>query len=486
MSSGLTSIINAFILLNVIFAVITVFRDRKRDITAVWAWLLVLILLPGIGFVIYAFFGRKLSKKEIEQLKAQEQAGLTPYIAEHQELVNNQKERLENESYFTNIQVSQARLFLNMSNVPVSAENHVTLITDGKDKFKRLLEDIRQATDHIHICYYIFKFDMIGSEIIDALRQKAEEGVEVRLLVDPVSGRYLRGRMVQELRTLGIDVAWSFGQRLSILNFRLNYRNHRKIVIIDGKIAYTGGFNVGDEYLGKVKKFGYWRDTHLKIQGNAVPYIQSRFFMDWNASAPQSLLTYDKKYFPTPEKIGDTSLQVISSGPDSDREDIKVGYLNMISSAKEYIMIQTPYFIPDDALMEAIRIAIFSGVKVKLMIPCKPDHPFVYTATLSYVENLVELGAEVYLYENGFIHAKTIVIDDKIVSVGTANFDIRSFKLNFEMNVFMYDEQLAQEQAALFSQDIEKSSQLTLEDINQWSGWYVFKQQFSRLLSPIL
>lgn len=486
MSASISSFIRFLLFINIIFAGITVFRDRNRDITAIWAWLLVLVLLPGIGFIIYAFLGRKLSKKDIRQFQSQEEKGLTPYIMKHQETLAQQRAYLKMKSYPYNIQVSQARLFLKMSEMTVSAHNQVEMITDGEDKFRRLIADIRQAKDHVHLCYYIFKYDAVGQTLIEELKQKVKEGVAVRLLYDPIGGRHLSPKILKELRAAGIEELASFGSHFWLLNFRLNYRNHRKMVIIDGKIGYTGGFNVGDEYLGKDKKFGYWRDTHVRICGDAVSYIQARFFMDWNASYPEQPLKYNKNYFPSHKKVGDTSLQIISSGPDDERQDIKFGYINMISSAKSSIYIQTPYFIPDDALMEALKIAIYAGVDVKLMIPCKPDHPFVYSATLSYVEELVKLGAEIYTYDNGFIHAKTIVIDGKILSVGTANFDIRSFKLNFELNAFIYDEDLAEKQMEIFQEDIEHSSLLTMDTIENRSGWDRLRQQFSRLLSPIL
>ena len=277
-----------------------------------------------------------------------------------------------------------------------------------------------------------------------------------------------------------------FPSRFPIINYRINYRNHRKLVIIDGKIGYIGGFNVGDEYLGKNKKFGYWRDTHLRIIGSSVHAIQTRFILDWNQASDRNDIAYSPELFPKTESNGDISLQIVSSGPDSEWEHIKYGYIKMISYARESIFIQTPYFIPDASLLDALRIASLTGKDVRIMIPNKPDHPFVYWATYFYVGEMLNAGARVYIYDNGFIHAKTIIVDGKLASVGTANIDVRSFKLNFEVNAFLYDEGISTSLTDSFDKDMDVSRELTLEAYQQRSLKIRFKESISRLLSPIL
>ena len=277
-----------------------------------------------------------------------------------------------------------------------------------------------------------------------------------------------------------------FPSRFPIINYRINYRNHRKLVIIDGKIGYIGGFNVGDEYLGKNKKFGYWRDTHLRIIGSSVHAIQTRFILDWNQASDSNDIAYSPELFPKTESKGDISLQIVSSGPDSEWEHIKYGYIKMISYARESIFIQTPYFIPDASLLDALRIASLTGKDVRIMIPNKPDHPFVYWATYFYVGEMLNAGARVYIYDNGFIHAKTIIVDGKLASVGTANIDVRSFKLNFEVNAFLYDEGISTSLTDSFYKDMDVSRELTLEAYQQRSLKIRFKESISRLLSPIL
>lgn len=290
-----------------------------------------------------------------------------------------------------------------------------------------------------------------------------------------------------DLKHNGVKVWPFFPSKLPLINFRLNYRNHRKLAIIDGEVGYIGGFNVGDEYLGLDKSFGYWRDTHLRVRGKAVFAMQTRYIMDWNsASSASQKLDYHTRYFPSFHGKGHSSMQIVSSGPDSEWQQIKNGYIKMINSAKKSIYLQSPYIIPDASLLEALKIASLSGVDVRLMIPNKPDHAFVYRATMSYCGELIESGVKVYIYDNGFIHAKTMVVDGEIASVGTANMDFRSFRLNFEVNAFMYEKKIAQKLEDLFLQDILKSYQLTAELYAERSFWIKVKEAVSRLLSPIL
>jgi len=474
------------IFLNSLLAISTIFREKNRDIAAVWAWLLVIIMLPGLGFVIYLFLGRKISRDNIFDIQNQDQVGLNELI-EAQEGKYGAHYLEEVKNSFTDKKLNMVNMFLSSNSAVLTENNQVDVYTDGHDKFEQLLKDIREAKDHIHIMYYIFRGDELGTAVKDALEERANNGVEVRVLYDPLGARFLNKSFFGKLKNFGGQAYPSFGSRIHLLNIRLNFRNHRKIVVIDGKIGYTGGFNVGDDYLGKYESRGYWRDTHVRIRGNAVLMLQTRFIMDWNASCKEEdKLGYENHHFPISDDVGSTDLQIVSSGPDTEKQEIKKGFIKMISLARKSVYIQTPYFIPDEALLETIDIAIHAGVDVKVMIPNKPDHPFIYRATLSYAEQLVNLGVEVYIYDNGFLHSKTIVVDDEILSIGTANFDIRSFKLNFEVNAFIYDQNVAQEYSEIYKKDMKVSYLLTKEQIANYSLWERFKQQFSRLLSPIL
>lgn len=489
MHSMIGYILLALLVINTGGAVVTVFWEKK-DIAVIWAWLLVLILLPGVGFILYLFVGKGINSSKIFDLKEQERLGIN-------QLAELQKEQWEKDRLiFAGEKISAGnmelpRLFLDIDQAILTEHNYVEILTDGTEKFKVLLDDIRHAQNHVHIEYYTFYNDQIGNQVRAALEEVARRGVEVRVIYDSFGSRGTTHQFFKRLEALGGRAEPFFGtKKAPIHSPRLNYRDHRKIVVIDGQIGYIGGFNIGDQYLGCQPKFGYWRDTHLRVQGNAVIALQSRFLMDWNATVKNTRhnqqVSYQDQYFPLISNVGHTSMQIVSSGPDSEKEAIKLGYFKMINNARKYIYIQTPYLIPDDAIIEALMVAQMSGVEVRIMIPAFPDHPFVYRATEYYAKHLTDLGIKVYKYHHGFLHAKTVVVDDQVASVGSANLDFRSFKLNFEANAFLYGEQFAHQLKTIFEKDQEQAVLLTPEYFAKQSRWRKFKQEFSRLLSPIL
>ncbi|MDE6673479.1 MAG: cardiolipin synthase, partial [Acetatifactor sp.] len=376
---------------------------------------------------------------------------------------------------------------LESSGAVLTDDNDVTIYTDGNAKFDALIEDMRQAERYIHMEYYIIKNDVVFQRIIEVLKEKAAEGVEVRILFDSMGCRTVKNRFWRELNRCGIQTAEFFPALLGRLQLRVNYRNHRKIVIIDDKVGYVGGFNVGKEYIGLDKNFGHWRDTHLRIQGGAISGLQLRFILDWNYAAQQNLFAEGKYLGDThPARQCGSKIQIISSGPDNTLKQIRDNYLQLIHKARNKISIQTPYFIPDESMISALMIAIRSGVEVRIMIPCKPDHPFVYWATYSYVGDMVMAGAKCYTYENGFLHSKGLVVDDEVLCYGTANMDIRSFSLNFEVNAVVYDADKAREMTAIFDRDLEYCVQITRESYASRGLKTRFKEQVCRLLSPLL
>jgi cardiolipin synthase len=476
-------LLGIIIVLNIIFAIVVIFRER-RDATSSWAWLLVLFFIPLLGFLLYLLFGQNLSRYHMFQWEDRKKLGIEKLLGEQLEQIRNNTFIFKHRTAKDNKQLIYMHLMNN--DAVLTDDNHLDVFTDGKEKFDTLLEDIEHAKNHIHLQYYILKNDQLGKRLVEALTKKAKQGVKVRVLYDDLGSRGLRPSFFSKLRAAEGEVEVFFPSKLRLINLRLNYRNHRKLVIIDGEIGYVGGFNVGDEYLGLDPSFGYWRDTHLRIQGPAVHAIQTRFILDWNQATEKRNISYTQEHFPEPSLMGDSSLQIVTSGPDSEWEQIKNGYIKMISTAKKAIFIQTPYFIPDASLLDALKIACLSGVDVKLMIPNKPDHPFVYWATMSYVGEMLSSGARVYIYDNGFIHAKTIVVDHEISSVGTANIDVRSFKLNFEVNAFIYDTKIAKKLNDVFQEDVALSRELTLEAYHQRARSIRFKESISRLLSPIL
>lgn len=479
---GLTPYLFSLVfVINIGLALSVIFLERK-DAPATWAWLMVLFFIPIVGFFLYLVFGKPLRGTRIFKWDRESKHGVKKAVQKQMRAIEN------NNFHFRQQELMEYKdlyyLHLRNNDAIFTQNNQVNIFTDGTEKFKALIHDLEQATDHIHLLYYIIRHDELGQRIARVLMKKAKAGVDVRVLYDDMGSRMLRPKFVRELRKAGVRVDSFFPPKIPKINFKINYRNHRKLVIIDGKLGYIGGFNIGDEYVGKSKKFGYWRDTHLRIEGDAVRNMQTRFILDWN-QASRNHIHYEKRFYDAVPK-GDTGIQIVSSGPDSSWEQIKNGYIKMIMSAKEYIYLQTPYYIPDESLRDALQIAALSGVDVKIMIPNMPDHPFVYWATFSHIGDVLEAGAEAYIYQKGFMHAKTIVVDGKIASVGTANIDVRSFRLNFEVNAFIYDIAIAQQLVAEFEEDMRHSTQMPKSLYDKRSLGIRMKESVSRLLSPIL
>ena len=481
-------LITTIYIINFLSIINLIFRE-KRNIEATVAWVLVLITLPPIGCILYLSFGRGISKNNMFKIKEAEDKILKENIVDTQIKLGN------NDDFEPDLIGYKDMIYAlaNSNSSHFTTNNDVEIFEESNDFFKSLLEELKKAKNHINIQFYIFKDDEIGNKIIDILIDKAQSGVEVRLLYDAVGSRLFSDKSINKLKKSGVKVGAFFPSFMKIINFNLNYRNHRKIVVIDGNVGFIGGNNVGDEYLGKDPKFGYWRDTHLKITGDSVKELNIRFILDWRYTTKEYLDL--NKYFENeiprvynPNACKNIGIQIVSSGPDSaDLDEIKYGYIKMIQKAKKYIYIQTPYFILDKTLTDTLKIACFSGVDVRIMIPSKPDHPFVYWASSSYAGELLKYGAKLYNYDhNAFLHAKTMVVDDCVCSIGTANMDIRSFELNFEINAFMYSSEVSKKQRAIFENDILRSKEITLDMYNSRSRLMKVKESISRLLSPIL
>lgn len=471
------------LLWNMLFAVVIVFFERKNP-KSVWAWLLLLVFLPYIGFIFYLFLGQDLHKRKLfREKEVSDRLRATVKKQEQQikskELVNSDPGLKE----YTDLIMYN----LETSNAILTNDNDIDFFFDGNEKFDALLRDMEKAERFIHMQYYIVKNDLLFQKIEPVLVKKAEEGVEVRILIDGMGGRFVPKRVWKRLRDKGIEVAIFFPALLGRFQPRINYRNHRKIVVIDNKIGYVGGFNVAKEYIDMDKKFGHWRDTHFRIRGSAVYGLQVRFLLDWNYASGQDLFQ-NRKLFDGYESgtVDFSKIQIISSGPDNSLEQIRDNYLRLISGAKKRIYIQTPYFIPDEAIFQALLLATRSGVEVNLMIPSFPDHPFVYWATYSYMGELVMAGAKCYTYDKGFLHAKGLIADGQVFCYGTANMDIRSFELNFEVNAVVYDAVKAKKMEEVFVRDLSDCSLITAKSYEERGLYIRMKEQVSRLLSPLL
>ncbi|MGI6731529.1 MAG: cardiolipin synthase [Anaerovoracaceae bacterium] len=469
-------------LINFMIALTIIFLERKNP-SSTLAWIMILLFIPVLGIVFYLLFSQRVSRLKISRLNKYEKAAISASLHEQIESMK------ENKYNFKNPEAKQWQGMINMHQTHAysyfTQNNKLSFLTDGARKFDRLFQDISNAKETINIMYFIIKDDALGRRLLNALAEKAKEGVQVRLLIDALGGRQISHKKLKILKEAGGQYAFFFEPKLKILNMRLNYRNHRKLVIIDNEIGYLGGFNVGNEYIGKSKKFGYWRDTHLRIQGASVLDMNARFILDWRFTTGEDLVL-SQIYYYKPAKVGTTGVQIVSSGPESEREEIKQGYLKMISSAKKNIYIQTPYFVPDQSILECLKMAVLSGVDVRIMIPCKPDHMFVYWATYYYAGILIDVGAKIYIYNNGFLHAKTMCVDGEVASVGSANFDIRSFRLNYESNAFIYDSNEVYKLEAIFEADMTSSHELTKELYDKRSLIIRIKESLFRLLSDLL
>lgn len=448
------------------------------------AYILLIISFPVIGIIFYLSVGLNYRKRKLYEKKIEIDEKTFPELQE--KLLNY------SETVLSGIK-PQLKHFFPLANFfseknLISDKNNLTLLINGERKFPELLQSIRKAKRFIHIEYYIYENDEIGNQIAELLIQKSKEGIKVRLIYDDFGSQSIRKSVVKRLLENGVEAYPFYKINLIKLANRLNYRNHRKIVVIDGLEGYVGGINISDKYINNENHELFWRDTHLKIEGLAVLNLQVIFMMDWNFCSNQNI-GFSLENFPldhTWELSGKTPVQIISSGPDSDYPNIMYSLIQGILLAKKEILITTPYFIPDKSFLDAIKIASLSGVTVKLLIPGISDSIFVNLTSNYFYQELLEAGVEIYKYSKGFVHAKTMVCDDLISVIGTANLDNRSFDLNFEVNATVFDENLANQMKVQFAEDLKVSQKI---DLNQWKKRPRIRKFFERLahlFSPLL
>jgi cardiolipin synthase A/B len=454
------------------------------------AYLLLVIFIPVVGMLFYFSFGINYRKRRVYTKKLIQDDVLRSEVIK--EIVSETALNLERNSAVIGDASSLVHLLLRDSVSPLTTGNCVKLLLNGEEKFPEVFKAIKSARHHIHIQYYIYEDDVIGNQVKDLLIQKAGQGVEVRFIYDAFGSRSIRKRFLRELNSTGIE-AYPFNQiRFLPLANRLNYRNHRKIIVVDGHCGFVGGINVSDRYINNgEKKKGkkqnlYWRDTHLRIDGPGVQYLQYLFFCDWNFCSRQKLQP-GPVYFPDnkhPE--GNQSVQIAASGPDSPTSTIMLSLLKAINLARNEVLLTTPYFIPGETILNALKVASLGGVSVKLLAPGISDSRLVNAAAWSYYDDLLRAGVEIYLYRKGFIHVKTLVVDNYVSIAGTANMDYRSFDLNFEVNAVVYGDKLAGELRKTFFHDLAHAEKIEPE---VWRKRPVFKQmpeRIARLLSPLL
>ncbi|HUQ04736.1 MAG TPA: cardiolipin synthase [Kofleriaceae bacterium] len=446
---------------------------QRRSAAATLAWLLVLAFLPVIGLIVYRFIGplrleRKRVKRSVSRQAVREvlaaRALLTDQGNEHRQLA------------LVGIGLGESS--------PLRAES-VELYFDGDSAYAAILAAVAAATHHVHLEYYIWEPDRIGTELRDALIARARAGVQVRMIVDGTGSSGLKRRWLAPLREAGVEVAWFNPLRLRALRMRRpDFRTHRKIVVCDGRVGFTGGMNITD-FHSAARSTEYWRDTHLRVTGAAVWPLQRLFTEDWSFAAGH-ICPVDESTFPAPSTAGEHLVQFLGSGPDSSAFAIHKVFFTAINQATERLWMTTPYFVPDEALLMAITSASLRDVDVRLIVPRRGDSRLVDLAARSYFPELLEAGVRIFEYEARFIHAKTMVCDGDVAIVGTANLDNRSFRLNFEVAGIVFGTDVSDELARAFELDQQGSKEILRGDMERQSLLRRFGQASARLMSPLL
>lgn len=471
-------------MINLCTILIMIFRRRDEPIYII-AWTMIMTFIPFIGFLLYLLFGHgPIIKKKRTFLDEIEELG-------YQEAVDSQLEMVEQTSanYFPYTSLIEFNLNYNKS--VLTRYNSLTYFSDANDKYEQLMKDIEQATDTIHVLYFIIRGDHSGKALIEALTKKAKQGVKVRLVYDDGGSFLTPSSVFRPLKEAGGIVVKHYPAKFKIFTLNWNYRNHRKIVVIDGKIGYFGGMNIGDEYLSKNPKYTPWRDAHLRVKGEMVKLLQLRFLKDY-AAVIEEVADLDEveqqidRYFPPiSSEEEEMYMQLVCDGPDQKTDHMRAAYIKLIMSAKKSIWIQSPYFIPDSEFLHVLKIASHSGLDVKIMIPVIPDNHFVHRTTTSYIKELLEANIEVYFYE-GFLHSKVFIIDEEMATVGSVNMDVRSFSINFELAAFIYHEKMTSELVKQF-----KTDQLNCQKLDwnyeQSKSWFMkAEESVYRLLSMLM
>lgn len=475
---SLMDIVILVYILNFITMIVLVCFERRDPVVSL-AWLFGFTAVPVLGYVVFLVFGTGMKRKTAK--KYAEKWHMNMDLSEKMS-IEDEKKKLKEYKFLPYSDIMS--YLINANSSVLTDGNDVKIYTDAQDKFEDLFADIKNAEDSIHLIYFIIRDDEIGNQLLKLLAEKARAGVKVRFLYDDIGSFLTKRQIFDELKSAGGRVAPFFPLKFGAYS-KLNHRNHRKIVVIDGKIGYTGGINVGDEYFGR-KELSPWRDTHIRITGPAVRYLQKAFSLDWAFSTKEDISLSIARYYPLAEKQAENKrIQIACSGPDTKGEEIKCALIKMINSAKEHVYIQTPYFIPDQSFLSSLKLSAKSGVDVRVMIPGLPDKKYVYYSTESYIGELLEAGVRVYKY-NGFLHAKTMVVDGGISTIGTTNIDIRSFQLHFEVNAFIYDSSTADECNSIFRNDLKDSVEITTAVYSRRNLKQRVLEGFFRLFSPIM
>lgn len=471
-----------------VVAIVFLILDNRQN-SSTFAWIFIFILLPVVGLVLYLFFGKNHRIIGRHRKKIHQMIG-SCFPENTKRFFKNHKKMLGDLTKEEPHSLEKKLMILLEKNSYslLTDNNQVEILQNGKEKFPALIKDIQNAKKTIHLTYFIWKNDPFTKQMQEILIKKAKEGVEVRILIDAWGSILLPQRYRIKMRKAGVKIFRYFDFRFPLTIHTINYRNHRKIAVIDGKIGYTGGINMGKEYLSGGKQFDFWRDTHFRVKGEAAVILQSIFALEWENTTKEKLNS--KKYFPEIKELKNpglkTEMQITTSGPDSNWESIRQMFFLMINGAKKKIEIQSPYFVPGESLITALKTAALSGVEIKIMIAGMPDKKLPYWAAFTYFEELLRAGVKIYHYEKGFLHSKTISVDSKICSIGTANFDLRSFLINYELMAIFYDKKVTRNLESDFENDLKECTQMTKDHYQEINPLAKFRNSVARLFSSIL
>lgn len=456
------------------FSIVFVVVSENRNPFKTLSWVLLLLFLPVLGIVIYYFFGqdnrkhRMISRKMYKKIK--KQSSETLYFEENSQVIPAYRPLVN--------------LLNKNNNASLFSGNEITIYTFGKEKMDDLYRDIEQAVHHIHIQYYIFQDDEIGTKFQRLLIRKAKEGVIVRVIYDEVGNWRVKNAFYDEMRQAGIEIYGYLKIRFPVLTSRVNYRNHRKIAVIDGKIGYIGGMNIADRYVNGRKDGIPWRDTHIRVEGRGVYGMQSAFLMDWHIAGRK--MVSSRVYYPDMPRYAGNLMQIAMDGPVARWHNLMQAAIRIIAGANKYVYIQTPYFLPTEDIVHAMQAAALGGVDVRLMLPERSDTRFVDYASHSYLKEMMEAGVRVYYYQSGFLHAKLLLTDDYITVIGSANMDFRSFEHNFEVNAYIYDETTAMKMKKIFFQDQQSCIRLTLKLWKNRPLRHKIMESLMRMFAPLM
>lgn len=473
LSSWLAILLTALYASMVIAAVVVVLRENRNPIRAL-SWVIALVFLPGIGLIFYLFFGRSL--RGVHMISRHNKRKIMHQHSPRKVNLNDLQIPPEQRTIL--------KLAHNLCHAPFTLNNEIRIFTDGTSKFESLKQDLLSARQSILLQYYIFLDDKIGNEIADILIEKARSGVSVKVIYDHIGSFSSKKKFFRRMEAAGIETHPFFRVNFPHFANRLNWRNHRKIVVIDGKTGYIGGMNIADRYVYGLPGGEVWRDTHFRVEGNIVESLIYSFAIDWNFLKKEPYVPEVKPALT--DIVNLTGMQLVTGGPTERWNNLSMCFIRAISSARKTILIQTPYFLPTDALLNALQAAALSKVDVRIMMPENTDSRLLRYASFSYITQCLKAGIKVYLYEPGMLHAKAMIIDDSFVTAGSTNFDFRSFENNFECNLLIYDAAINRKMRDIFFEDVNRSKKLNLDVWKRRPVTQRLLESLLRLVSPIL